>query len=256
MKTSNLALVAGLVGAIALAPTQLSLAQAETRATSSASATTVSTKQFGAVAGSSPSATTAAAYSVPAFTSGCAFSNNTDKKAKFPKSNIEMASVTGYVVGMELIGAGFQSGTRITVVDNTGQNSITISLATNADIENNTSIVARGCWQQYFSVNNIYNTDLTSFGIQQSFTSISPDTIAMQHCSGTWTESSGACSGTITTIVSGTSTSAVTTASLALAASGGTTRLRLSATKSGSNVTISISVRRATDVAAGSESNS
>ena len=166
-----------------------------------------------------------------------------------------MASVTGYVVGMKPSATGIPATALITSI-NTGAKTITISIATTSNISNNTVITGAGCWQQYFSVNNIQATALSSFGVQQSFSSISPDTITMQRCSGTWTESTGACSGTITTIVSGSSTSAVTTVPVALAASTGTSRLRLLATKSGVSVTISVAVRLATDVAAGTTTNS
>jgi hypothetical protein len=151
--------------------------------------------------------------------------------------------------------AGIPATALITAI-NTGAKTITISVATTANISNNTAISGAGCWNQYFNVNNIQTTALNSFGIQQSFTSISPDTITMQRCSGTWTESTGACSGAITTIVSGTTTSAVTTVPTALAASTGTTRLRLLSTKSGVSVSISVSIRLATDVTAGTTTNS
>ena len=255
MKTRNLALVAVLVGAIAVAPTGLSLAQAAVTATSSASSTQVTTNKYAAVAGSSPSATAASAYSVPAFVSSCSVSNVTTGSNNSPKTVLNMSAVTGYVVGMRPIATGIPATALITAI-NTGTKTITISVATTANISNNTAITGAGCWNQYFSVNNTQTTALNSFGIQQTFTSISPDTITMQRCSGTWTESTGACSGTITTIVSGTTTSAITTVPTALAASTGTTRLRLLSTKSGVSVSVSVAIRLATDVTAGTTTNS
>ena len=255
MNTKSLALVAALVGAIALAPTELSTAHAATSASPATSATQVSTKQFGAVAGSSSAATATSSYAVPAFTTSCTVSNQTTGSNNSPRTTINMSSVTGYVVGMKPSATGIPATALITSI-NTGAKTITISIATTSNISNNTVITGAGCWQQYFSVNNIQATALSSFGVQQSFSSISPDTITMQRCSGTWTEPTGACSGTITTIVSGSSTSAVTTVPVALAASTGTSRLRLLATKSGVSVTISVAVRLATDVAAGTTTNS
>lgn len=258
MKTRNLALVAVLVGAIGLAPTGLSLAQAAVTATSSASSTQVVTKKYAAVAGSSLSATATSAYSVPAFTTSCAVSNVTTGANNSPKTVLNMSAVTGYVVGMRPIATGIPGTALITAI-NTGTKTITISVATTSNISNNTSITGAGCWNQYFSVNNIQTTALNSFGIQQNFSSISPDTITMQRCAGTWTESTGACTGavtTITTIVASSTNSAITTVPIALAASTGTTRLRLLSTKSGVSVSISVFVRLATDVTAGSPSNS
>lgn len=256
MKTKNLALVAALVGAIALAPTELLTAQAATTAKSSSSTTNVSTSQFGAVAGSSPAANAPSAYTVPAFTTSCTVSNTTSGANNAPKTTLTMSSVTGYVVGMQPIATGIPSGARIVSIKATAPRNIVISIATTANISSGTTILGAGCWQQYFSVNNIQNTALTSFGVQQSFTSISPDTVAMQRCSGTWTESTGACSGTITTIVTSTGTTGITSVPVALAASTGTTRLRLAATKSGVSVTISIAISLSTNIAAGTTTNS
>ena len=255
MKTNRLALVAVLVGAIGLAPTELPSAHAGVSASSTSSVLQASTKKYAAVAGSSSAATATSAYAVPAFTTSCTVSNQTTGSNNSPRTTINMASVTGYVVGMKPSATGIPATALITSI-NTGAKTITISIATTSNISNNTVITGAGCWQQYFSVNNIQATALSSFGVQQSFSSISPDTITMQRCSGTWTEPTGACSGTITTIVSGSSTSAVTTVPVALAASTGTSRLRLLATKSGVSVTISVAVRLATDVAAGTTTNS
>jgi hypothetical protein len=255
MKTRNLALIGVLVGAIGLAPTGLSLAQAEVSATSSASSTQVSTKQYVAVAGSSPAATAPTAYSVPAFTTSCAVSNKTSGANNSPKTVLNMGTITGYVVGMRPIATGIPGSALITSI-NVASKTITISVATTSNISNNTSITGAGCWNQYFNVNNTQTTALNSFGIQQSFTSISPDIITMQSCAGTWTESTGACSGTITTIVTSSTTSAITTVPTALAALTGTARLRLLSTKSGVSVSISVAIRLATDIATGTTTNS
>ncbi len=255
MKTNRLALVAVLVGAIGLAPTGLPRAQAGVSATSTSSVLQAPTQKYAAVAGASPSATATSAYAIPAFTTSCSVSNVTTGSNNSPRTTINMGSVTGYVVGMKPSATGIPATALITSI-NTGAKTITVSVATTANISNNTAITGAGCWQQYFSVNNIQATALSSFGVQQSFSSISPDTITMRRCSGTWTESTGACSGSITTIVSGTATSAITTASIALSASTGTARLRLLATKSGISVTISVAIRLATDIAAGTTTNS
>jgi len=256
MKTGNLTLIAVLVGAIALAPTGLSLAQAAVSASSSNSSTQVSINSYAAVAGSSPSATAAAAYSIPAFTTSCTVSNRTLGSNNSPRTTIGMSSVTGYVVGMRPIATGIPAGALITSIKATFPRNIVISIATTSNISNNTAITGAGCWNQYFNVNNTQSTSLNSLGIQQIFSSISPGTITMQRCAGTWTESTGACSGSITTIVTSTSTSAVTTVPTALTALTGTTRLRLLASKSGVNVTISVAIRLAIDVTAGTTTNS
>lgn len=256
MKTTRLLLVAVLVGAMGLAPTKLPHAQAAAIATTSDSTLNVSTAQYGAVAGASPSATTAAAYLLPAFTTSCSFSNNTQGSTASGSTTINMAAVTGYVVGMRVTGTGIASGALINSIKASAPRNIVISIATTATIGAGSAISAAGCFQSYFSVNNIQNTALTSFGIQQSFSSISPQTLTMQRCSGTWNEANGACSGTITVIVSGSSTSAVTTVPLALAANTGTARLRVLSTTSAVSVTISVQIRRAIDVAAGTTTNS
>jgi hypothetical protein len=256
MKSLNLAVIAVLVGAIGLAPTELPSAQAAATATVNTLGLQVATKQYGVVAGASPAATTAAAYSIPAFITSCTVSNQTSGPNPSGSTTITMSSVTGYVVGMRPIATGISASALITSIKSTAPRNIVISIATTASLPNNTAITGGGCWQQYFSVNNIQSYGLNSFGIQQTFTSISPDTIAMQRCSGTWTEATGACSGTITTIVSGTSTSAITTVGTPLTALTGTTRLRLSASKSGVSVSISVFVRLATDIPAGATSNS
>ncbi len=255
MKRRNLALIGVLVGAMGLAPTGLSLAQAGVSASSTNSSTQVSTNRYAAVAGSSPSATAPAAYSVPAFTTSCAVSNQTTGANNFPKTVLNMSSITGYVVGMRPIATGIPGAALITAINVAGK-TITISIATTANISNKTDITGAGCWNQYFNVNNTQTTALNSFGIQQSFSSISPEIITMQSCSGTWTESTGACSGTITTIVTSSTTSAITTVPTALAALTGTTRLRLLSTKSGVSVSISVAIRLATDITAGTTTNS
>lgn len=256
MKNINLALVAVLVGALGLAPTELLPAQAATTAITSGSVLDVTTKQFGAVAGSSPAATATSSYALSTFTSGCSFSNLTSGSTGSGSFTINMTSVTGYVVGMVVSATGIPAGAVINSIKATPVRNIVISLATTATIGNNTAIVAGGCFQKFFSVNNIRNTNLNTFGIQQIFSSISPATITLQRCAGTWTEATGACSGAITTIVTGSSTSLVITVPIALVASTGTVRLRALASKSGVTATISVTVRRATDVSAGVTTNS
>lgn len=255
MKMTRLLSVAVLVGALGFAPTELPLAQAAITATAAAPLS-VSTIRFGAVAGASPSANAAAAYSLPAFTSSCSFSNNSQGLTASGATTINMAAVTGYVVGMRVTATGIPSGAVINSIKATSPRNIVISAATTASIPAGTAISVGGCFQTYFSVNNIESTPLNSFGIQQTFATLPSDTITMQRCTGTWTEATGACSGAISTIVSGSSTSAVTTASISLAASNGTARLRILSTKSVVAVTISVQIRRTPDVAAGTTSNS
>ena len=259
MKTVHLAFIAVLVGAIGLAPTELRSAEAATTAQTNPAAMSVSTKAYGAVAGSSSAATATSAYVLPTFTAGCTGTTTSSANTAIGATTITIGNnaATGIVVGMIVSGpAGIPAGTKILTFKATNPKNITISNAVTIAFNTGTALNAAGCWQQYFSVNNIRNTALNSFGIQQVFTSISPETITVQRCSLIWTEATGACSGTITTIVTGSVTSAVTTAAIALAASTGTARLRALATTSGVTATISVLIRRATDVAAGTTSNS
>ena len=255
MKTTHLIVVGALVGAIGLAPTKLPLAQAAATAVASTSALNVTTNRYGAVAGINNLATTTAAYALPAFTSSCSISNTTQLITAIGATTIRLTNTTGFVVGMAVSAAGITPGAIINTI-NASPKAIVISIATTASIPSGTTISVGSCWQSYFSVNNIQNTALLSFGIQQTFSSISPETISMQSCAGTWTEATGACTGAITTIVSGSVTSAITTVPIALVASTGTARLRVSSTTSPVSVTISVFVRRVTDVVAGTTTNS
>jgi hypothetical protein len=255
MKTTHLIVVGALVGAICLAPTKLPLAQAAIKAVASTSTLNVSTKSYGAVAGSSSAATTPAAYLLPALISSCSASRNTQGTTSSGSTTVNMSGTTGYVVGMAVTAVGITPGAVINSILNS-PNRIVISIATTASIPNGTAIAAVGCWQSYFSVNNIQSTALISFGVQQTFSSVSPRTVTMQRCAGTWNEATGACTGAITTIVSGSVTSALTTAPIALVATTGTARLRILSTKNVVSVTISVFIRRAIDVAAGTTTNS
>ncbi len=244
-----------------MAPTELGSAEAVVTAKATAASMSVGTTQFAAVAGATSASTTAAAYLLPTFTAGCVQARNTSGIISSGSTTIGIAtSTTGYIVGMVVTAgvAGIQTGSKIVSIKATAPRNIVISLATTASIANGTAITGSGCWQQYFNVNNIKPLALVSFGISQAVTSSGTDTITLQKCAGTWTESTGVCSGAITTIVTTTVgvTSAVFTVATALAASTGTARLRALATIDGITSTISINVRAGTDLRAPITSNS
>lgn len=89
----------------------------------------------------------------------------------------------------------------------------------------------------YFSVKNFGTSTLNSFTISQI---VSSTIVSIQMCSGVWTESSGACSGTITTVLTNTG-SAVITITLA---PGVSIRLRVNASGVGRSTTITAATSR------------
>lgn len=261
MRIIRLATIAALVGAITMAPTELGSAEAVVTAKATATSMSVSTTQFAAVAGATSASTTAAAYLLPTFTAACVQARNTSGIISSGSTTIGIAtSTTGYIVGMVVTAgvAGIQTGSKIVSIKATAPRNIVISLATTASIASGEAITGSGCWQQYFNVNNTKAKALLSFGIAQQVSSTGTDTITLQRCAGTWTEATGVCSGAITTIVTTTvgATSADITVPVALVASTGTVRLRALATINGITSTITIKIRRVTDVAAGVATNS
>lgn len=100
----------------------------------------------------------------------------------------------------------------------------------------------------YFSVRNFGSIQTLSMTIIQTTTGTGTYTVPVQACSGVWTESTGACSGTITTIFTNTNASTnsgILTFTLAPSAA---KRLRVNYSASGNltiNSSISVSVSSA-----------
>ncbi|MDP1850892.1 MAG: hypothetical protein Q8K48_00560 [Candidatus Planktophila sp.] len=246
MKKIKLALIAAVVGAISMAPTQLLPAAAAILGSAISPSLSVSTGDFGAVAGASSAATATSAYVVDTMVSSCSF-NQTTVNSNTPNnsSTIALQAVTNLAVGMIISGnAGIAAGTKITAI-NTTTKVITITPNTTAQIGKSVSLTFSGCYQKYFNVNNIRSIALSSFQISQTVNTVSPDSVTLQSCAGTWTEATGACTGAITNIVVTTSgTSAFITVSGALSAVTGTVRLRALSNTSGRTSTVSINVAR------------
>ena len=244
MKKMKLALFAAVVGAISLAPTQLLPASAAILGSAVSPSQSVSSGDFGAVAGDSSAATTTSAFAVTGMTSSCSVAIRTSGNTGNNSSTITLANVTNLAVGMIISTTGGALGAKVTAI-NTGTKVITITPNTTASIANNTLLTFLGCYQKYFNVNNIRSIALSSFQISQAVDTSSPDSITLQSCAGTWTESSGACSGAITNIVvTNSGTSAFTTVLGSLAASTGTVRLRALCNTSGKTSTVSINIAR------------
>ncbi|MEI7541410.1 MAG: hypothetical protein WCJ89_08035 [Actinomycetes bacterium] len=256
MRSVRLVAIAALVGAISMAPTELRSADAASSAlaTSASGATSVSTVTYGAVAtGSAGVSTGSSSYVLPAFAASCTASNVTTGTASTGSTQINLANATtGLVVGMLVTGsAGIQAGSRIVSIKSNPTRNIVISKPLTATWATGRGVTGSGCWQQYFSVNNIRALQLKSFGISQTVSAgSSTDTITLQSCAGTWTEATGACSGAISSIVATapSATSAITTVVNTLVATTGTMRLRALATINGITSTISISIRANTDL--------
>ena len=258
MKNIRLALVAAVVGAISMAPTQLLPATAAILGSATSSAQTVSSGNYGAVAGATSAATAAAAFVATPTTSICSFTKSTTGGNTASGSpTIKLANVTSLVVGMVIsTTTGIAAGTKVTAI-NVGTTTVTITPNTNASIGNNTSLTFSGCYQSYFNVNNIGTLGLISYQMSQVVsTTTAGVNVTLQACSAAWTEATGVCSGTITSLVTlNGATSLSQTFTAALAASSGTVRLRALGNTSGQSSTITITIARA-DVRAAITTNS
>ena len=246
MKKMKLALVAAVVGAISMAPTQLLPAAAAILGSATSSSQSVSSGTFGAVAGASSAATTASAFAVTGMTSTCSASYGVAATAINSSTIIlDVTPTANLVVGMIIsTTTGIAAGTKVTAI-NTGTRTITITPVTTAAINKSAILTFSGCYQAYFNVNNIGSLALASFQISQAVTTAAPDSITLQSCSLIWTEATGACSGTITNIVvTNSGTSAFTTVTGALAVSTGTVRLRALSNTGGQTSTVSINIAR------------
>ena len=246
MKKMKLALIAAVVGAISLAPTQLLPAAAAILGSAVSPSLSVSTGDFGAVAGASSAATATSAFVVDTMVSSCSFNQTTPNAfTSTNSSTITLLAVTNLAVGMIIsTTTGIAAGTKVTAI-NTTTKVITITPNTTAQLAKSVTLTFSGCYQKYFNVNNIKSIALASFQISQVVNTTAPDSVTLQSCSLIWTEATGACSGTITNIVVTTSgTSAFTTVTGALSAVTGTVRLRALSNTSGRTSTVSINIAR------------
>lgn len=246
MKNIKLVLIASVVGAISMAPTQLLPATAAILGSATSPAQSVSSGNYRAVAGATSAATAAAAFVATPTTSICSFTKSTTGNTASGSPTIRLANVTSLVVGMVIsTTTGIAAGTKVTAI-NVGTATVTITPNTNASIGNNTSLTFSGCYQSYFNVNNIGTLGLISYQMSQVVsTTTAGVNVTLQACSAAWTEATGVCSGTITSLVTlNGATSLGQTFTAALAASGGTVRLRALGNTSGQSSTISINVAR------------
>ncbi|CAN2190772.1 hypothetical protein MCERE85_00522 [Candidatus Nanopelagicaceae bacterium] len=250
--------IAALVGAISLSPTGLLPADALTLGRATSGSLSIASASNKVVAGLDSSASATGTYATSPSVSTCTISTTLAAKATFPTSSITLASVANLYVGTVInTMTGITSGTTITAI-NTGTKVISISPGIASTINNNTAIAFNGCYQTFFSVNNKGAIQVNSFGISQSVTTSSPDSISLQSCSTTWTEATGLCpSGTITTIITTTSgTSAVTQVAKVLAATTGTMRLRALSNTPSRTSTVSITIASNSNFRAGITTNS
>jgi hypothetical protein len=236
--------IALLVGVNSLTPTGLLPAEALALAQSASAALSMTTATSSVVAGLDPSASLTSPYATSPSVSTCTISTTASLKAKAPTSSITLTSVANLYVGTELNAmAGISAGTLITAINN-GSKTITISPGVSIDIAKDDAITFKGCYQSFFSVNNKGSIQVNSFGISQTVTTASPNSMTLQSCSTTWTEATGLCPlGTITNIVTTTSgPSSVIQVANVLVASSGTTRLRAYTNVGGKSSTLSITI--------------
>ena len=205
--------------------------------------------------------TPAGALAVTTFatlSSGCISNTTSGIKAIGSTSFVMASSVNTLSTGMVISAAvpGIPAATTILTI-NTGTRTITISNASTVSIASASTFVfgSGPCYQKFFSVNNTGTSTLNTVGIVQTVTSNATNNVAIQTCSGTWTETTGACSATITTIMTTTGTTGtqyVAGAAISVPSgtvpAPGTKRIRALSTQGGITTTINIVVRSSTDV--------
>jgi hypothetical protein len=251
--------VFSVAGTIIFAPATLVSVNAAAKAKTNSSALSINSGTARVIVGSTSGSTGSAAHTINSTISACSFSSTLSSKAKVGDTVLSMSSTSGLLVGMSAVEPGIPSGAFITNI--AGPN-VTISQALTAVIDKTGSTVSfLGCHQQFFSANNLGSITVTNFSIQQTVTGTVPGGFQIQKCSGAWTESTGACSGTITNILStSTGTSLVTDSGLGLvsqnAGSTDTVRLRAVTTKAGQVTSISSVVKNASHLRSGITSNS
>ena len=218
----------------------------------------VSTAKWSVIAGAYETSTSTSSYVVSAFSAvtGCQTNKQTLGSTPTGSSTIKFtvaSGVTGLTIGMTVSGnSRIVTGTTITAIDVATQ-TITLSAPTSGgSISNSSTIQFAGCFHKFFSINNIGNIDVATIGISQTVTTSGNNRITLQSCSGTWTTTTGACSGTVTQLIlTNSGTGSVSQAPLSLLGQNAgvtdTARIRaLSTTNSGSPTsTVSISINNA-----------
>ncbi len=199
-----------------------------------------------------------ASYTLPTFTAvgSCESGFTLVTSASTPPGSTVITLTTAppaYTVGMTAARTGIPSNTKVTAISAVVPYSITISNATTATINIGRNVTFTGCpYQRYFSINNTGNMAVTSIGIAQTVTVSSTDTMALQWCTTGWTnEASATCAGSINTIMttSGTTGSQYVNASIPIAATNGTARIRAFTNVSGKTTTINIIMSTALNLA-------
>ncbi len=205
--------------------------------------------------------TPAGQLAVTTFTtlSTCSTNTTSGVKAIGSTSFIMASSINALTVGMVISSAvpGIPAGTTI-LTKNNGTRTITISNASTVAIANGSTFAfgTGPCYQKFFSINNTGTAALTSLGIVQLVTSNATNTVAIQTCAGTWTETSGACSSGLATVMTTSGTTG--TQYVAGAAIGvpsgtvptpGTKRIRALSTQGGITTTINIVVTSSSNIA-------
>jgi hypothetical protein len=257
LRNKRSAFIAALMGVISLSPIALLPAQDAVLGQAVSGSQTVSTAVSSVIAGENSSASTAAAYLASPNQSTCSASTKVKGRTTSPATALPLDSVSGIQIGMVIsTTTGIAAGTRVVGIT-AATNTITISPATTATINNNANLSFSGCYQSFFSVNNKGAIAVTSFGISQSVSTTAPYSITLQSCSGSWNEGTGTCSGSITNIVETVSgASAVIQVNTALAEGSGTVRLRALCNTNSQESTISITINSATNFRAGITSHS
>lgn len=257
MRNIRLATVAALVGAITMAPTELRSADALISARALTASTSVAAGTAGVVAGLTSGATATGALTLSAITtSSCAASTTATAKVT-SSTSITVASVSGISIGNLITAAtGISAGTRVTNISGT-----TLTLSASISVAKDSAVNFSGCFQQFFSVNNIGTIGLLSFTISQTSSSTSPTGISVQSCSGTWLEgSSSTCSlGSISTLFTNSAGASATSSYVTLSGTFPTgaqaRRLRVVCDRSGQSTLINVRVSTATNLRAGVVTN-
>ena len=254
----RLAAVAALVGAISLAPTELRSADAVVSARAIPTSISVTAGTAKVVAGLTSGATATGPLTLSAITtSSCSASTTVTAKVTAAQT-IFVASATGISIGniITAAGGGVPANTRVT-----GITGLTLTLSANVTLAKNDPVAFQGCFQQFFSVNNIGSIALLAFSISQTSASASPTGISIQRCSGTWMGGSSAmCSGgTISTLFTNfagpLATSAFTSISGTFPTGAQAKQLRAVCDRSGQTTQINVRVSTATDLRAGITTN-
>ena len=253
VRAARVTIVLSVIGAILFAPAALISVQAAAKAVASSSSMSVGSGTARVVAGPDDAWTTRTAHTVNSMISSCSYSLSLSARANSGATSLSMNSVTGLGVGMTVSGTGVTAGTYIVSISSLV---LTISSATTAAIAKDVFVSFTGCYQAFFSVNNTASIALTNFALSQTVTGTVPGGVLIQKCSGTWTEGTGACSGTISTIISTTSgTSSITNSNISLtekkAGSTDTVRLRVVANRVGQSTSITTVVQNANHLRAG-----